>query len=295
MNVNLSFIPTLIYRSQRLACRRREMVNSIGRRSCLSDYRFGKMGRIPAPLCRVKDRFMTPVFAASASLIENARRQMRRIWSREVGWRCRQLSGMVFDLLFNVRTTKLAFLDRLEIVGGNVGEGRHYEATPWSLLSKIFRHLPLDLADYTFVDYGSGKGRQVLSASRWPFRGVVGVDFSPELCAMARQNVPRFRPPRRAGGIEIVCGDAIDFLLPAGPCLLLFFRPFSNNMMREVLSKIREFCLIEQRSVLILLCGFLSQELEEIYRWQLLSETKRMTLRCDLFFTIDVRLTQIAL
>jgi len=238
---------------------------------------------------------MTVIYAMLVSVVNNANRQLRQIWSREIGWRRRQLFGLIFDRLYNVRTTKLAFLADLEIVGGNVDEGRTYEATPWSLLSKIFRHLPIDMADYTFVDYGSGKGRQVLSASRWPFRAVVGVDFSPELCEIARQNLARCRMLRRAKRTEIVCGDALDFPLPAGPCLLFFFRPFSNNLMREVLTKIRDSSLVEQRPVLILLCGYLFRELEELYSWQLLSERKQVTVRCDLFWAIDSRLAQIAL
>ena len=49
--------------------------------------------------------------------------------------------------------------------------------------------LPFDLTDYVFVDLGSGKGRILLLASRYPFRGVVGVEFAHELNEVAERNI----------------------------------------------------------------------------------------------------------
>lgn len=40
-----------------------------------------------------------------------------------------------------------------------------------------------------FLDLGSGKGRMVLSAARFPFRRIIGVELSNDLTAIARRNV----------------------------------------------------------------------------------------------------------
>ncbi len=51
----------------------------------------------------------------------------------------------------------------------------------------------------TFLDYGSGKGRALLAAARFPFGRVIGVELNEGECEIARSNariaVPRLRSP----------------------------------------------------------------------------------------------------
>src|ERR1700754_2580229 len=56
----------------------------------------------------------------------------------------------------------------------------------------IFEALNLDWQRFTFVDLGSGKGRALLLASRFPFRRIVGVEIAPELSRVAAANIERF-------------------------------------------------------------------------------------------------------
>ncbi|HEX3865751.1 MAG TPA: class I SAM-dependent methyltransferase, partial [Gemmatimonadaceae bacterium] len=53
--------------------------------------------------------------------------------------------------------------------------------------------VPFD--DFTFVDFGCGKGRAMLLASDYPFREVIGVDFSEELIAVAQRNCATYENP----------------------------------------------------------------------------------------------------
>jgi hypothetical protein len=184
-------------------------------------------------------------------------------------------------------------LTGLNIASTNVREAYTYEATPWALLPKIIRRMRICVQPYSFVDYGSGKGRQVLSAARFPFREVIGVEFSPELCEIAEHNLHECRwLPRRAGRIRIVCSDALDFELPAGPSLLFFFRPFSTKLMREVLTEVHRAWLEENRKIYLLLCGFLSKDMEDIRSLSFLSEVQRGVIRCDLFYKVPVHLVE---
>lgn len=43
------------------------------------------------------------------------------------------------------------------------------------------------------VDIGSGKGRVLLVASEFGFREARGIEFSPKLCAIAKENLEIFK------------------------------------------------------------------------------------------------------
>ena len=59
-----------------------------------------------------------------------------------------------------------------------------------------------------FVDFGSGKGRAILVASRLPFRKVIGVEYSEPLTKIAQENISIFRKHHTICDIEAVWADA---------------------------------------------------------------------------------------
>jgi SAM-dependent methyltransferase len=81
-----------------------------------------------------------------------------------------------------------------------------------------------------FVDIGSGKGKACLYAAReFPFRRVIGVEFSPPLVAVAIRNA------RRLGmtNVEFVTQDATCYDLPAGNTLVMIFNPFEHQALED--------------------------------------------------------------
>jgi hypothetical protein len=56
------------------------------------------------------------------------------------------------------------------------------------------KKLNIDPRNFTFIDFGSGKGRVLLIAAGLPFKAVVGIEFSRELHEIAVQNISRFPP-----------------------------------------------------------------------------------------------------
>jgi SAM-dependent methyltransferase len=94
--------------------------------------------------------------------------------------------------------------------------------------------------DYTFIDFGSGKGRALLIASEFAFRRVVGIEFSAELNAIADRNIAVYRRgPGRCGAIETRCMDFVDFEFPPEPSLLYFYEPCDDELFSTVLNNIR--------------------------------------------------------
>lgn len=118
--------------------------------------------------------------------------------------------------------------------------GRYdYDPTPWSALPRVLRSSALPAEGFTFVDFGCGKGRILLSALAHPFTRVVGVEFSPDLCLIAEKNLSAARFfRRRCAEARVICTDAAGYLIPDGPAMFFFYNPFSYPVMETVLGNI---------------------------------------------------------
>jgi predicted RNA methylase len=108
-----------------------------------------------------------------------------------------------------------------------------------AVMSKILHHLGADPRELTFVDFGCGKGRALLCAAAFPFKRIVGVEWSTDLCAVARRNVEIFRLRNPAAPeIEVKCLNVLDCEMPPGPVVVYIFNPFGPKLMRQVFEKI---------------------------------------------------------
>lgn len=147
-------------------------------------------------------------------------------------------AGQRFDAAHNVTTEALIFLGELdpENVGPGIEFATHYEATPVADAQRLLDASPLAPERSTFVDVGSGMGRVVLLASRRPFRQIIGVEISPALHEIARDNRQRFEPV--AGGcrdIRLVRADAARFAFPRGDLVVYLYNPFRAEVLEPVL------------------------------------------------------------
>src|SRR3954452_4570322 len=98
-----------------------------------------------------------------------------------------------FDARLGVDTAGIVRLHELSFDSENKDLGSRYEATSPDYFDLVMSQLDLGDGDLTFVDLGAGKGRALLMAAQLPFRRLVGVEFSPELTAVADRNVAAWR------------------------------------------------------------------------------------------------------
>ena len=81
----------------------------------------------------------------------------------------------------------------------------------------------------------------MLLTAELPFRQVVGVELNPTLGRIGRKNLAVWRASGRARTpMKLVCGDAVEFPLPEGPCLAFLFNPFGAPVMRRLLAAWRK-------------------------------------------------------
>jgi hypothetical protein len=148
-----------------------------------------------------------------------------------------------FDLAHNVDTDgdfdDWTHLSDLKIDSPNWIDGTNYTGIEPVRFYASVSALDIRFEDFTFIDFGSGKGRAVLLASEFPFKRIVGVEFSSELHATAQRNLQSYKTTRqRFRSIDLVCMDFVDFHLPPEPSVLFFYDPCAERVFRQVLRNI---------------------------------------------------------
>ncbi len=150
-----------------------------------------------------------------------------------------------FDEEFGVRTSGLVAGRHLKSGHPHDRHATAYYAVAPSVFQALVRRWQRSqpgwpMEEVSFIDVGAGMGRALLLAAELPFRQVVGVELNPTLARIARRNLTVWRTLDRArASMRIICGDAVDFPLPPGPCLAFLFNPFAAPVMRRLLTNWR--------------------------------------------------------
>jgi SAM-dependent methyltransferase len=159
------------------------------------------------------------------------------------GWRVSgRRAGQRFDAEHRVTTEALVFLGELDpdAIGASLEYATHYEPTPVAQAEALLDTSPLPPERATFVDLGAGMGRVVLLAARRPFRAVIGVEISPALVEIARENLTTAHDPLRvARDVKIVQSDAAAYAFPRGDLVVFMYNPFRGPVLEQVLANLR--------------------------------------------------------
>lgn len=127
------------------------------------------------------------------------------------------------------------------VVSENARHAVRYEPSPFHITTKIIQELPIEYERFSFLDFGAGKGRVLLIASQFPFKSVIGIEFSRELHGIARDNIAKIPPSKCATPlVECVHTDVIEYRLPANPLVCYFYNPFDQVIMEVVVGKLVE-------------------------------------------------------
>ena len=156
-----------------------------------------------------------------------------------------------FDRRHRVKTNFVIDLDDLT-PAEHAEFGHRHQPTPAAVLQPIVNTLPIQHADFTFVDLGCGMGRAVFLASEFPFRRIVGVEFSTELHRIAEQNRLSFRNQnQKCTNIEFVCTDAAEYSLPEENTVFYLYNPFGKPTLRRVINNIGHSLARHPREIVI--------------------------------------------
>jgi SAM-dependent methyltransferase len=157
-----------------------------------------------------------------------------------------------YDRVHRVDTRGMIQLSQLTIASANVQHGIMYHPTKPYNFREVLQHAPAELSEYTFIDFGSGKGRTVLLAAEYAFRRIIGIEFSPELVGEARRNLGNYRGgSHRCPSVELLCLDAVEFEFPHEHSFLYFYYPFTLEVLEPVLSNLARSLAAAPRSVYV--------------------------------------------
>lgn len=150
-----------------------------------------------------------------------------------------RIAERIYDWRYGIETSGIVPVDALQSAGRNAPYARRYNPTLLGFTGYVLRRIEVDYGTFTFVDIGSGKGRVLLEATSFPFRRIVGVEFSQTLHREAEHTVLRFTERTGRGmNIELLCIDAAEFAIPDGNVILYFYNPFGPEVMARVVSNI---------------------------------------------------------
>jgi hypothetical protein len=145
--------------------------------------------------------------------------------------------------------------------------------------------------DYVFIDIGSGLGRNLLIASDYPFKMVIGVEISAYLCQKALINITKYRcrHPDNAP-IEVRCVNALDYNLPAENMVLYFWEPFGRKSADEFCSKLEVYLSLHKTKIILIFLGGAFAGIKNSKKFKLVDmfETEDNTVSKDKHFLMSV-------
>src|SRR5947209_4447224 len=154
------------------------------------------------------------------------------------GRRKAKYGDLDYDFDHSVDTTRANVSFRAQLIAALSGH-QYVPEEPW-LFEQMMQALPINFADFAFVDLGSGKGRCLLMAAQYGFRKIIGVEYMPQWHRIAEENIRKFvAGDTPAVTIKNFCMDARDFVFPAGPLVVYLFNPFPEPVLAAVLQKLQ--------------------------------------------------------
>jgi SAM-dependent methyltransferase len=144
------------------------------------------------------------------------------------------------------------YLSDLDIPSSNWIDGNDYAAIDPIRFNHVLAGFDIAFEDYTFVDFGSGKGRALLLASEFPFKRILGLEFSPELHRTAEENIQRYSSAtQKCRDIQSLNVDFANFALPPEASVLFFFHPCRIRVLSAVVAGLGRSLLLQPRPLYV--------------------------------------------
>jgi hypothetical protein len=159
----------------------------------------------------------------------------------------RRIYNKAIDRYNRIDTEEEASLISLGI-SDDIGE--MYQPTPIDVFRSIMSHFDISPSD-VFLDMGSGKGRTMLLAGKYPFNKIIGVDVSRELNRIAECNVRRMKPKLACQEYEFVTSNAFDYEIPPTATYVYLFNPFRYDVLHQILLNIENSIKQNPRNVIL--------------------------------------------
>ncbi|MEO7312491.1 MAG: class I SAM-dependent methyltransferase [Chitinophagaceae bacterium] len=127
-----------------------------------------------------------------------------------------------------------------------------YQPINYYTAERLFDQTYLEDLEGSLLDMGCGKGRIFGIGAMYGFRHIIGVDFSPTLCSAARTNAKKLMAVNDNIIIEVICADAVSYMIPDSVTTIFLFNPFDHSVMRKMLGQLNESLKRKARPIKVL-------------------------------------------
>lgn len=167
------------------------------------------------------------------------------IRSRLYGWRWEKLNNRLFDWYYGTDTHRESLLADEGVSVAQAEKGNAVYRPFWKTeFIECIHSLEKDLSSFTFVDVGSGKGKLLLLASRFPFVEIIGIEYARGLHQIATENIKKFKARTGAHlNIRSINADAIAWEMPDKPTLYFVYNSFDPDTTKAFFAKLEEYVL----------------------------------------------------
>ncbi len=185
-----------------------------------------------------------------------------------------------FDSKYGTDTARIVSVGALDIPNEKLEHSNRYEAVVPEAFEGIMRDVPVAHGEYIFIDVGSGKGRALLLASRFPFKTIIGVEISAALTEIALNNIRIFQDGgQKCRDIRAECIDGGGYEMPAEKTILYLNNPFDDQVMRPFVLNVEKSLQASPRKVFVVYQRPLHRFLwDQSKAFRLLKTTERYTI-----------------
>lgn len=156
-----------------------------------------------------------------------------------------------FDWKYKTDTLNKISLEELTVTGENKAHGSFYQPTMALSFNRLLDTIPLP-PESVLVDFGCGKGRVLLLAALRGIKKAVGIEFSPELCEIARNNVRIVEQATSSRlNISVIEGDVTHYEIEDDQNVFFLFNPFDDVVLEAVVKNIQQSLRRRPREIVI--------------------------------------------
>ena len=145
---------------------------------------------------------------------------------------------LLFDKRFGTDTSSWARIEDLSIDSINVNKAEMYQVTRFLPLRKLIisQHFP---NNSVFIDLGCGKGRALIIAAQCGIKKLRGVEFSPELCQIAKENIRLYQEKTgNSADFNVSETDVVNYVIQPDENIFFLFNPFDDEIIAKVLQNL---------------------------------------------------------
>lgn len=185
------------------------------------------------------------------------------------------LAELWFDIKYGTETIELKSLDKMHDVSAeDKADAVHYQASYVYNYEKFFEKLSNKIDfNSAFIDLGSGKGRAMILAAIAGFKKIYGVEFSPELNSISKQNLSNFSKKFHADvDFDVIEVNAKKYQFETDVKLVYMANPFGPDIIFKVLENIDKSLEKKSREILIVYFNPLQEKIITSFGWQTVAE-----------------------